>query len=222
MFYIDDSGAEDTGWIVYAWIEVTPAQWSAALRYWLDMRKELYAKFLIPVATELHATKIAGGRSDPSTDPTVNRSKARLREALQDSLRSIQASPPLQIGAVSRQTTARGKRYHQERQSLYAALVAHLETRLEFADGFGMVFMDGDGTDRGYNSAHRDLKLATRRVIEDPVFQSSHTSQWMQMADMTAWTTYQGLLRYPGKEWVWNWYDLYLHGCDVNGGPLTL
>ncbi|GAA2355095.1 hypothetical protein GCM10010376_92440 [Streptomyces violaceusniger] len=42
IFYIDDSGAESTGYIVYGWIDVGLEHWSAALRCWLDFRKKLY------------------------------------------------------------------------------------------------------------------------------------------------------------------------------------
>ncbi|HEX5400730.1 MAG TPA: hypothetical protein VFX16_00355, partial [Pseudonocardiaceae bacterium] len=34
-----------------------------------------------------------------------------------------------------------------------------------------------------------------------------HRSQWVQMADLTAWSAYQGLLRHEGKQFAWTWYD---------------
>lgn len=82
--------------------------------------------------------------------------------------------------------------------------------------------MNGDGTDTGYAKAHRELKLATRSIIEDPLFQGSHLSQPVQVADLTAWTTYQHLLRHPGKRQFWGWYEQYLRALDVNRGPLAL
>jgi hypothetical protein len=82
--------------------------------------------------------------------------------------------------------------------------------------------MDGNGSDRSYTNAHRELKLAERRIIEDPLFQHSHASQWMQMADLTAWTAYQNLLHHPGKQWAWNWYDSYLAPSDTNGHPIEI
>ncbi|MDQ1743127.1 MAG: hypothetical protein QOE23_1466 [Pseudonocardiales bacterium] len=219
MFYIDDSGAEDTGYVVYSWIETSPQLWRVGLRHWLDLRRDLYARYKIPPATELHATKFAAGRQHPSTDPAFNASKTLRRDVMQQALGVIGASDALRVGTVYRKTTARRKAYHQERQSLYADLITSLDTQL-IADGhLGLVYMDGNGTDRGYNNAHRALKLDTRAIIEDPMFQSSTASQWMQMADFAAWTAYQSLLRHPGKKWAWSWYRAYLGGSDVYGGP---
>jgi hypothetical protein len=222
LYYIDDSGAEATGWVVYSWIETSPDNWRYGLRQWLDMRRDLYAKFKIPPSNELHATKLANGRGNPSTDPKINGSKAAGRAVMQHALAAIQASNTLEVGTVYRQTSARGRAYHRERQDVYAALIAQLDLQLEAAGQLGIVFMDGNGNDSGYNNAHRQLKLATRRIIEDTLFQPSHTSQWIQMADITAWVTYQSLLRHAGKRWAWNWYDTYLAGCDVNGGPTAI
>lgn len=82
--------------------------------------------------------------------------------------------------------------------------------------------MDGDGSDPGYAAAHRDLKLAHRRVIEDPIFLAAHASQWVQMADLVAWSAYQGLLRHPGKEFAWEWYHRHLRDVDVADGPRAI
>lgn len=59
-------------------------------------------------------------------------------------------------------------------------------------------------------------------MIEDPLFQGSHQSQPVQMADLVAWTAYQFLLQHPGKQYAWPWYDEFLRKSDVNGGPLEL
>jgi|SRR5581483_5618874 hypothetical protein len=220
LFYIDDSGANTTGYITYSWIEVTPAGWNTGLKAWLNLRKALYATYKIPPSTELHTTKLIGGRMNPSTDPAVNASKALRRNVTQDALRVIGATPELRIGTVYRQTQARGRAYSAERDAVYVKLVDHLDTRLGLAGEHGMIFMDGDGTDPGYLAAHRDLKITSRRIIEDPIFQASHHSQWMQMADVVAWSTYQSLLRHPGKRFAWHWYAQHLQAIDINGGPL--
>jgi hypothetical protein len=87
----------------------------------------------------------------------------------------------------------------------------------------GMILMDGDGSRaQGYYDAHRNLKLSNRSVIEDPLFVPAHRSQWVQMADLVAWSAYQSLLRHTGKQFAWEWYDTYLGLSDVNGGPLEV
>jgi hypothetical protein len=85
-----------------------------------------------------------------------------------------------------------------------------------------MIFMDGDGSAHEYYAAHRALKLTDRYVIEDPLFQPSHRSHWMQMADLAAWTAYQSLVRQPSRQFAWDWYGRYLGARDVNGAPLRI
>ncbi|WP_406320157.1 hypothetical protein [Streptomyces sp. NBC_01637] len=55
ILYIDDSGAESTGYVLYGWAEIDLSQWSAALRCLLAFRKKLYADTGIPADYELHA-----------------------------------------------------------------------------------------------------------------------------------------------------------------------
>ncbi len=222
LFYVDDSGSPDTGFIVYSWIEVTPVDWNAGLKAWLDLRKDLYANYSIPPSAELHATALAGGRKEPSTNPAVNKSKHLRRRVIQDALTVIGSTHELRIGTVYRRTKARGRAYAAERDIVYTKLVDHLDTRLGHAGEHGMIFMDGDGTAPGYRAAHRDLKLSSRRIIEDPIFQGSHLSQWVQMADLVAWSTYQSLLRHSGKQFAWGWYDQHLRVADINQGPLLV
>jgi uncharacterized protein DUF3800 len=223
VFYVDDSGAEETGYIVYSWIECTPPGWNEGLRVWLDLRKELYADFQIPPSAELHATKFIAGRGHPSTNPGVNMSKQAREEVARRALETIGACPHLRVGTVYRQTSTRRRAYGAERDVVYAAFVNHLDTRLGAAGEHGMIVMDGNGTAAfGYYAAHRGLKLDARNIIEDPLFVPAHRSQWVQMADIAAWSAYQGLLRHRGKRFAWDWYDRYLRPCDVNGGPITL
>lgn len=77
--------------------------------------------------------------------------------------------------------------------------------------------MDGDGTDTSYISAHRELPIATRSLIEDPAFQHSSRSQWVQIADLIAYASYQSLIRIEEKKFAWEWYS----SLDARGGELT-
>jgi hypothetical protein len=140
-----------------------------------------------------------------------------MREAL-----GVIGSAALKTGTVYRRTRARGTVYQLERNEAYEALVAHLDARVGAARELGMIFMDGDGTAAGYYNAHRVLKLAHRNIIEDPLFVPAHRSAWVQMADLVAWTAYQGLLRHPGKRFAWQWYNDYLLTSDVNRGAVAL
>jgi hypothetical protein len=222
FFYVDDSGSVDSGWIIYSWIEVAGHDWRTGLRSWIDLRKKIFAEFAIPPAYELHAATFAGGQGNPSTALDWNRHKHKRGQVLQLALAAIGATAELSVGTVYRVTGATGKAYAAERADLYNRLVAHLDTRLGTDRELGLIFMDGNGSDPSYRTAHRDLKLAHRNLIEDPLFQGSHINQWVQMADLTAWSAYQGLRRAPNRTFAWQWYDTHLLPRDVNGGPLQL
>ena len=222
LFYVDDSGASETGWAVFAWIECTAENWRAGLRDWLELRRALYTEFQIPADYELHATRFVGGRGNPSLDPAWNRAKHLRSLVAERALSTIAASPHVGLGAVHRFTGARGHQHAQEVASLYAALIQHLDSRLAAAGELAFVIVDGDGRDASYFAPHRALSLNSRHVLEDPFFQDSHRSQWVQMADLVAYTVYQHLLRHPGKHFTWHWYETHLRGKDVNGEPITL
>ncbi|MGC5660178.1 DUF3800 domain-containing protein [Micromonospora sp. WMMD723] len=222
MFYIDDSGSPNDGWIVYSWIEVTLLDWRIGLRAWLDLRKKMFAQHNIPASYELHATKFLGGRGNPSLDSSWNGSKQTRTTVVREALATIGTCPVLRVGTVYRQTTARGKAYSRERGVVYSKLVDHVDNRLGLAGEHGLIFMDGDGRDSGYYNAHRSLKLAHRNVIEDPLFQHSHRSQWVQMADLTAYAAYQSLIKVPAKRFAWDWYPNLLGPIEVSGGPIAV
>jgi hypothetical protein len=222
LFYVDDSGSVVTGFAVYSWIECRAGDWRTGLGEWLSLRRDLYSRYRIPPAYELHATAFLNGRGNPSTDQEWNRSKQARWEAAEQMLAVIGQCPQLTVGTVYRRTDARGHAYQGQRTQLYERLVEHLDARLAAAGELGMLIMDGDGTDAGYYAAHRGLKLARRSIIEDPLFQSSHRSQWVQMADLAAYVAFQSLLRHPAKSFCWDWYSRYLLASDRNGGPLRL
>ncbi len=219
MLYVDDSGSEKTGIAVFGWIESTPHEWKDGLSSWLDFRKLLYKNYRIPPATELHATELNGGRGQPSTDPAVNASKVLQREALHAAITATTQLPNLRLGTVYRDTGLRGKKFELERTALYAKLIQSLESRFARCDQYAVIFMDDDGTDPSYRRAHRNLDLNTRRVLEDPLFQQSHQSQWVQIADIVAWTTFQSLKRCTTNGQL---YNQHLRAFDINGGPQAL
>ena len=219
LFYVDDSGTVDTGWIVYSWVECATTGWNTCLRAWLDFRKDLFAKHGIPVSYELHATKFAAGRGNPSRNTTWNQQKANRGPVLEDALRAINDCAHLHVGTVFRRTATTGSAYNRERGDLYRDLVGVLDQRLGAAGEAGMIVMDGRAVD-SYYDAHRGLTLAARNILEDPIFVDSHRSQWVQMADIVAWSAYQHLSKTTGH-FAKNWYTHVLPS-DVYGGPQPL
>lgn len=221
VFYIDDSGADTTGIAVFGWVELEIPAWSDVLRGWLDWRHHLYRTIGIPADYELHATKFVGGRGRP-TGTSWDEIKSRRAPVVAEALQTIIGLPGLQAGAVFQYTTAE-VRYPETKKLAYAELVRRLDARLTAAGEHGLIVMDGDGTDPTYRVAHRDLKLDTRSLIEDPLFQSAHHSQWVQMADLIAYAAYMHLERIPSKERTWAWFRDIVAAAAVTGEtPLDL
>lgn len=212
MCFIDDSGSEDAGLVVYAWVQCALRHEKAGLRRWLAMRRELQSRFRIPLGRELHATRFLSGRPSArweKSDPHV--------QAIRLALAAIAATPEIYIGTVFRRTAGRRLVYQRARQQTYGALLTHIDARLNAAGDHGLVYVDGDSS-----AAEGVASADGTRLIDDPIPKSSRRSHWVQMADLAAWTVYQDLARHPTKRFAWPWYAAFLRARDVNGGPLEL
>lgn len=224
MIYIDDSGHPQSGVVVYGWIEFSPDRWNEVLRTWLDTRKLLWREYRIPVTTELHTTNYVNGRGMISKRPPERFIengqvlwKDLGREVAERCLESIGSCEGLSAGAVWRRGNP--KDIHRTKQASYEALVARFERELLEEDSLGLVFIDGDGSDATFRTAHRGLKLSDRRLIEDAIPTDSKTSQLVQMADLVAWSAHAFVDHYPKGEFAWNWYSTYLATRDRRRQP---
>ena len=225
LVYVDDSGSVDAGLVVYGWVECHPERWRYALRTLLELRKDLYRDHQVPPAEELHATKFINGRSRISTAMTGGTHiqwKILGRQVAQQCLETIAASPDLRVGAVYRHTSTKGTEYHHERSDVYQTLIGQWNDELRATEDYALVNMDGDGSEPTYFNAHRGLPLDTRHIIEDPTFHDSGRSQWVQMADLVAYTAFTHLNRHHNNRYGWNWYDDYLSQRDPRGGPTAI
>jgi hypothetical protein len=219
IFYVDDSGAEETGIVSASWIECSAHDWQSVRGKWLDMRRRLYTTCAVPASTELHSTHFVGGRENPSNDPEFNKSKKRRHEAMELILDALSGCAALQVGTIYRRTDKRGSDFNKERIDLFGQLIGHLDTRLNEAGEIGMIYVDGRETPphrKEFRSRHRN------NIIEEPNFCLAERVQLLQAADVVAWTSYQSILRHPNKEVIANWYDTYLRGRDVHNGPMLM
>jgi len=141
--------------------------------------------------------------------------RREVPEPTEDALGVICAKEGVKVGTVFRKTAARRKEYSVQRHEVYEKLIQRLDNELETAGQLGIVFMDGNGSDHSYFNAHRKLKLASRNIIEDPLFQAAHRSQWIQMADLVAWAAYQSV-----GNLMQRWYGCRFErgvNLDING-----
>lgn len=87
---------------------------------------------------------------------------------------------------------------------------------------YGLIFVDGNGTDSSYRTAHRGLKLDHRRILEDPIMTDSAMSQLVQIADLIAWCAFVATEKHPSHAFAWDWYDEFLAVRDPFRGPREL
>ncbi|WP_374008195.1 DUF3800 domain-containing protein [Leifsonia sp. LS-T14] len=222
LIYVDDSGDPQRGWIVYAWVEVSPAGWRLALREWLELRKTLWRDYGIPPAVELHTTNYVNGRDRVSTNPPARFVHDGIvywkdlgREVAERCLEVLRDCEHIRTGAIWKQTSSRGSAYAAEKGRVYASLIERWDAEHRAAGDFVFVGMDGDGSDATYFDAHRALKLDNRHVIEDPMFHDSRRSQWTQMADLVAYSAYAHVNRHAHNAFAWSWYEDFLRRADA-------
>lgn len=217
LIYVDDSGDPRFGWIVYGWVECTPAEWRLALREWLELRKRLWRDYGIPPGQELHTTHYAQGRGKISKqfpEKYVHDGEKYWkdfgRDVAAECLQVLESCSSIRIGAVARKTTATGSEYEEQKAEVYMKLINRWNDEHALDDSFVFVSMDGDGSAQTYFKAHRALPLDTRHVIEDPMFHDSKRSQWTQMADLVAYSAYMHVDRHARNKFAWDWYRDYL------------
>lgn len=214
LIYVDDSGAEQTGYATFSWLEVSLDDWRSGLAEILKWRAHLTKQYGIPKHYELHAVNFANGRGNPSVHEAWNRRKAHRSAVFDEAFTRFSHWSWLRAGTVYSKTELPRDAFARERARVYTELVRHLDSRLDANGEWGLLVMDGDGSDTSYITAHRELPIETRALIEDPAFQHSSRSQWVQLADLTAYASYQALAQIPEKKFAWNWYDMLGHICD--------
>lgn len=218
LVYVDDSG--DNDYRLYSAVFINIRNWSSCLGTWLAFRRRLEAEYEIPLLYEIHAGKFFAGRGRPSINPEhpVNTDR-RLRRAIGTQGLEL-------IGGLDNVRTLTVAREGNSVRPAYDGLLDEVQTVLIEQDAFGILIVDGEDTDVTYWAAHRDLKLADRRVVEDPWMQASHASQLVQIADLVAYAAHQHITRPAGRAEMADWYLDHItqtaHADDIPDGIVWL
>jgi hypothetical protein len=209
IFYVDDSGDEEMA--VLAAIGFELGDWRRVLTGWLGWRKWLWGKYRLPVDFELHAQEFVSGRGEiayrgedgETVNPPIDRTPGLRREAYKRCLAQIERQAGISVLAVAERGVTLA--------ALYQWFIGELDGVLGSFNEEAMVVVDGLDDSR-FRPAHRSLELKTRRIIEDPLMQSSRHSQLIQMADLVAHAAFQHEARDPDRRFMWDWYPDLLEG----------
>lgn len=212
VYFVDDSGDSAKGIAVYAWIEVDTAQATEAMAVWLRFRQQLFESHRIPTDAELHSTDFLGGRGRPSMEDKVNQSKVVRREIFVSALKIIGDLPGVSIGAVYRTSPHRRSGFTEAMRDAFCRLVLGIDRRLFLGglQGIMVIDGDGDGSCHVYTRLFRSLNLSGQQLIAGPFFQPSYDSQWIQIADMVAYTAFQAVIKRPDRQFCWSWFEDYI------------
>jgi hypothetical protein len=205
LFYVDDSGNETV--TTFSAVSMPVQAWAVALDAWLGWRHHLHLAHGIDVRSRLHATDWLAGRGRPSSDPAaaINRSKPVRWKEFVSALDAVAVMPGMEIMT----TFVRGG----YRKPAYRALMGWIDRRLREADDYGLIVVDGESGE--LRTMHRELDIATRRVVEDPWMRDARESQWPQVADFVAHTAFQAIVRTPSRAFIWEWYEQRLGAVIV-------
>lgn len=190
LIYIDES-YDDTHY-AYSAIFVPIEEWNNIFQKVLLWRKGLHQNHGIDVNGEIHSTEFVGGRGQPIT----NRDKNYRAKLFNSFLEMIEGLPSIKI--INGIT---GNKLHHE--TLFKYIVTRINTNLKYENALGVLICD-EGNENKLVSMVRSLKKENQiwsaysygthlscpldRIVEDPLFKTSKSSYFIQLADMVAFS----------------------------------
>lgn len=202
LCYIDDSGDSKHGVTLTALL-IAEKDWSSVLAFWLRGRREIFNEFGVLKNREIHANHLYKGRKNYCATPQENARFGTAKRAAAGRMLLSWLARASCI-AVTFGTSEVSK------PGAYARAIAALEDWAAEQDTYLLIFYDGQQgmtapedevsaehrrelweravrDAKPYRAVHRDLDIADRRIIEDPIMQDSRYSQLIQAVDLIAY-----------------------------------
>lgn len=194
LIYIDES--YDESHFVYSAMFINAFKWNEYFQHMLEWRREWFNQHQIPLDYELHATKFVGGRGEHPS----NRNKIYRAALFHEAIGRIENMSDIKI---INGITDNKKRHMQ----LFEYMLNRINRTLEANDSFGVLICDEGNENKltsivrkmkkenhipdrldmyGFNGGRRDIPL--ERIIEDPLFKTSKSSYFIQLADFLAFS----------------------------------
>jgi hypothetical protein len=192
LVYIDES--YDTGFFAYSAVFVPAFDWYKVFNKVTKWREYLFKTYSIELEYELHSTKFIRGEGQPHN----NRDKKFRAILFNDFFKTFESI----IGVL----VINGITVKENRNKLFEYTLNRIDTCLFRNNAYGILICD-EGNEGNLISIQRQMRKSNyipskincgetinsplSRIIEDPLFKTSNSSYFIQIADMIAF----GLLR---------------------------
>lgn len=226
LHYLDDSGEPKTGLAVFGFVEVEPTSWLSTHDSWLELRRMLWREYGVPTYAELHTSEYVHGRGRISKKvPSrhlhdgVTYWKDFGRELATICLDHLRSAEGLTVRSCFR--LGAPENMAETKRELYKSFLDAKELELFERSERGLIFVDGDGSDKSFRAVHRGRESATRMVLEDAIHLNSSDSHFIQMADLVAWTALAAIESNRRNDFAADWYETYLSERDPMRKPIS-
>ena len=205
IYYVDDSGDGRTV-ILFAALCLDIATHGEASRDWMRFRDELSRdpRLQIPADAPLHSEALVGARGRHlSQSRSRDRATHRLhcREVIRRGLETIARLPGVGVRAAYRRTSD----YARDRPAVFAELLTRIDSELAAERAYGVMVVDGDGSEHALRRAHQVLPTHGPRMLRDPLFLSAQSTPLLQAADLLAYSTYQTIADQENRQFMHGW-----------------
>lgn len=181
LFYMDES--YDTNSYAYSSVFVPAFCWNGVFRDVVSWRRDLFKNHSIDPEYEIHATDFIGGRGQPHN----NRDKKYRAKMFNEFIKVFEnLHEVFVINAIT------GTKQNYPR--LFERMLNRINRTLEMKNAYGVLVCD-EGNEGKLISMVRKMKkenyilsrnIPLDRIIEDPLFKTSESSYFIQIADSIA------------------------------------